>query len=115
MDQLKELMEPLISGIHEFYGSTEGTYETINITKKLGQKMFDFLVNSFTTFLYVLYIQLQSNDNVFDVLSLRNVHTIYNLNYKLFIAILNHNPCVAFLSHISFQIICNVFELKNRS
>ena len=50
MDQLKELMEPLISGIHEFYGSTEGTYETNNITKKLGQKIFDFLVNSFTTF-----------------------------------------------------------------
>ena len=31
MDQLKEPIEPLISGINKFYGSTEGTYGTINI------------------------------------------------------------------------------------
>jgi len=33
MSSMDQLMEPLISGIHEFYGSIEpeGTYGTINI------------------------------------------------------------------------------------
>ena len=31
MDQQKEHMEPLISGIREFFESTEGTYGTINV------------------------------------------------------------------------------------